>query len=128
MLQLLMDNHQTTRDRLEAMIDYIESNFAGYEDIDRQLILIAPSTFAEDTERHREIGNTASASFTRLITAGWRLGDVHTEFSPEILAAMVVGTLNMLTISWAMNSDYPIFAKLEEARVLFEHLICKDNV
>ncbi len=28
---------------------------------------------------------------------------------------MIVGTLNMLTISWAMNSDYPIFAKLEEA-------------
>jgi hypothetical protein len=26
-----------------------------------------------------------------------------------------------------MNSDYPIFAKLEEARVMFEHLICKDN-
>ena len=127
MLQLLMDNHQTTRDRLEAMIDYIESNFSGYEDIDRQLILIAPSTFAEDTERHREIGTTASASFTRMITAGLEIGDVQTTFSPEILAAMVVGTLNMLTISWAMNSDYPIFAKLEEARVLFEHLICKDN-
>ncbi len=128
MLQLLMDNHHTTRDRLEAMIDYIESNFSGYEDIDRQLILIAPSTFAEDTERQREIGTTASASFIRMITAGLEIGDVQTRFSPEILAAMVVGTLNMLTISWAMNSDYPIFAKLEEARVMFEHLICKDNV
>ena len=127
MLQLLMDNHRTTRDRLEAMIDYIESNFADYDDIDRQLILLAPSSFAEDTERQREIGNSASASFTRLITTGVELGDVKTEFSPEILAAMVVGTLNMLTTSWAINSDYPIFAKLEEARVMFEHLICADN-
>ena len=127
MLQLLMKNHQSTRARLEAMIDYIESNFAGYEDIDRQLILIAPSTFAEDTERQREIGSTATASFVRLITAGVELGDVQSDFSPEILAVMVVGTLNMLTISWAMNSDYPIFAKLEEARLMFEHLICKDN-
>lgn len=127
MLQLLMKNHRSTRARLAAMIDYIESNFAGYEDIDRQLILIAPSTFAEDTERQREIGNTASASFVRLITAGVELGDVQTDFSPEILAVMVVGTLNTLTISWAMNSDYPIFAKLEEARLMFEHLICKDN-
>lgn len=126
MLRLLMDNHRTTRGRLEAMIDYIESNFAGYEDIDRQLILMAPSTFAEDTERQREIGNSAMASFIRLITAGVKLGDVRREFSPEILAAMVVGTLNMLTISWAMNSDYPIFAKLEEARVMFERLICTD--
>ncbi len=53
---------------------------------------------------------------------------VNTGFSPEILAAMVVGTLNMLTISSAMNSDYPIFAKLEEARVMFEHLICTDTL
>jgi AcrR family transcriptional regulator len=127
MLRLLMANHQTTRARLEAMIDYIESNFAGYDDVDRQLILLAPSTFAEDTERQREIGDSAMASFIRLIAAGVALGDVQTDFSPEILAAMVVGTLNMLTISWAMNSDYPIFAKLEEARVLFERLICKDN-
>jgi len=127
MLRLLMKNHQSTRGRLEAMIDYIESNFAAYQEIDRQLILIAPSTFAENTEKQREIGNSASASFTRLITAGIELGDVQTEFSPEILAAMVVGTLNMLTTSWAMNSDYPIFAKLEEARLMFEHLICKDS-
>jgi AcrR family transcriptional regulator len=127
MLQLLMNNHQTTRDRLEAMIDYIESNFAGYDDLDRQLILLAPSTFAEDTDRQREIGNSAMASFVQLITAGVNLGDVRKEFSPEILAAMVVGTLNMLTISWAMNSDYPVFAKLEEARVMFERLICADN-
>jgi AcrR family transcriptional regulator len=127
MLRLLMENHQSTRTRLEAMIDYIESNFSGYEDIDRQLILIAPSTFAEDTEKQREIGNSACASFTRLITAGIELGDVQTDFSPEILAAMVVGTLNILTTSWAMNSDYPIFAKLEEARGMFERLICKDS-
>jgi len=127
MLQLLMANHHTTRDRLEAMIDYIESNFAGYEDIDRQLILMAPSSFAEDTEQQREIGNSAMASFIYLIETGVSLGDVRQEFSPEILAAMVVGTLNMLTISWAMDSDYPVFDKLEEARALFERLICKDR-
>ena len=127
MLQLLMDNHQTTRNRLEAMIDYIESNFAGYDDLDRQLILLAPSSIAEDADRQREISNGAMASFIQLIAAGVNLGDVRRDFSPEILAAMVVGTLNMLTISWAMNSDYPVFAKLEEARVMFESLICTDN-
>ena len=50
---------------------------------------------------------------------------MRTDFSPEILAAMVVGTLNMLTTSWAMNSDYPIFDNLSEARNMFEQLICK---
>ncbi|MEE4143246.1 MAG: TetR/AcrR family transcriptional regulator [Halieaceae bacterium] len=125
MLALLMANHHSTRARLDAMIEYIGSNFATFTEFDRQLILIAPSIFAEDAEQQREIGNSASASFTRLITAGLEIGDVRTDFSPEILAAMVVGTLNMLTTSWAMNSDYPIFDNLGEARNMFEQLICK---
>lgn len=127
MLRELMANQHSTRGRLEAMIDYIESNFAGYEDIDRQLILIAPSAFAEDQEQQREIGNSSMASFTQLIRAGLELGDVRNDFSPEILAAMVVGTLNMLTTCWAMDSSYPVFAKLEEARGMFEQLICKGD-
>ncbi len=127
MLRELMANHATTRARLEAMIDYIEANFAGYEDIDRQLILMAPSAFINDQEQKREINNSAVASFTRLIDAGLELGDVKAEFSPEILATVVVGTFEVLTTSWAMDSNYPIFAKLEEARALFEHLICKDS-
>jgi AcrR family transcriptional regulator len=127
MLRLLMENHQSTRDRLEAMIDYIEANFSSYKDIDRQLILMAPSIFANNTEQQREIGNSAIESFKQLFIAGQEMGDTHTEFSPEILATMVVGTLNTLTNSWAMDRHYPIIAKLEEARLLFEHLICKDN-
>jgi AcrR family transcriptional regulator len=124
MLQQLMSNFSTTKARLEAMIDYIESNFAGYEDVDRHLILLAPTTLANNTEQQREIGNSAIASFTRLILVGQESGDARTEFSPEILASMIVGTLNTLTTSWAIDSDYPIFAKLEEARVMFEQLIC----
>ena len=40
---------------------------------------------------------------------------------------MVVGTLNILTISWALDKGFPVFAKLEEARGVFERLICKDS-
>ena len=127
MLRELMASQHTTRGRLEAMIDYIEARFSTYEDIDRQLILLAPSTFANNTETQREIGSTALASFTRLFEAGRKLGDTTTDFSPEMLASMVVGTLNSLSTSWAFDSEFPIFAKLEEARLLFERLICTDN-
>jgi AcrR family transcriptional regulator len=127
MLRLLMNNHHSTRARLAAMIDYIEANYASYADIDRQLILMAPSTFANNTEQQRQIGNSAIESFKQLFVAGQDIGDAHSEFSPEILATMVVGTLNTLTTSWAVDSSYPIFDKLEEARLLFERLICKNN-
>ncbi len=107
------------------MIDYIETNFAGLNDIDRQLILQAPAAFAEDWETQRELGSTAMDSFVQLIEAGIRQGDVNTDFSPEMLAATVVGTLNILTTTWCMDASFPVFAKLEEARLMFDHLICK---
>ncbi len=125
MLRLLMANHPSTRERLAAMIDYIEANYASYSDIDRQLILMAPTTLANNTEQQREIGNSAIESFKKMFIAGQEMGDTHTEFSPEILACMVVGTLNTLTTSWAIDSSYPIFDKLEEARLLFDRMICR---
>ena len=127
MLAQLMANHSNTRARLEAMIDYIESSFAGLNAIDRQLIITGPSALAQDQEKQQEIGNSAIAGFQQLIHAGQALQDVKTNFSPEMIASVVVGTLNILTISWALDENYPVFAKLEEARVLFEHLICKDT-
>ena len=127
MLQELMANHPTTRARLEAMIDYIESSFAGMNDIDRQLIAMGPSVLAADKEVHQQMGTSAIDSFKRMINAGRELGDVKTDFSPDILGHVVVGTLNTLTTSWALDSKFPIFSKLEEARGLFESLICKDQ-
>jgi AcrR family transcriptional regulator len=126
MLRELMANHQSTRARLQAMIDYIESNFSSYQNIDRQLFLMAPLVFVQDKEQRRKIGISTIEGFKQLFTAGLEIGDVHTEFSAEILATMVVGTLNTLTISWSMDSNYPIFARLEEARLMFDRLICKN--
>jgi len=125
MLQLLTINHSSTRGRLQAMIDFIKATFSAYEDIDRQLILAAPTVFANDPETQREINNSALDSFARLFAAGQAQGDACTTLSPEILAAMVVGTLNVLTVSWAVDSNYPIFAKLEEAQGMFEAVVCK---
>lgn len=127
MLAELMAAQATTRGRLQAMIDYIESSFAGMNEIDRQLILIGPTAFAEDTDAQRELGTSAIDSFTALIRAGLELGEVKQDFSPSMLATTVVGTLNMLTVNWCLDSDYPVFAKLEEARGMFEQLICKDT-
>ena len=125
MLETLMAQQSSTRGRLEAMIDYIETSFAGLNEIDRQLILLAPAAFAEDWESQRELGSSAMDNFVHMIEAGVRLGDVNTEFSPEMLAATVVGTLNILTTTWCMDADFPVFAKLEEARLMFDRLICK---
>jgi len=125
MLEELMGKHSSTRGRLEAMIDYIETSFAGLNNIDRQLILQAPAAFAEDWESQRELGSSAMDNFAHMIEAGVSQGDVNTEFSPDMLAATVVGTLNILTTTWCMDEAFPVFAKLEEARVMFDRLICK---
>ena len=125
LLRTLMEIHTATRDRLEAMIDHIEAQFAAYDAIDRQLIVSAPVYFASDPEQRR-ISSSAIESFSHLIAAGQAAGDANSEFSAEILATMVTGTLNNLTVNWAIDPGFPIFARLEEARELFEALICRD--
>lgn len=125
MLREMMLNHRSTRARLKSMVDYIESNLSTYKDVDRQLFLMAPVAFAQDDEQQRVIGMSSIEGFERLITAGVEIGDVCTEFSPEILATMVVGTLNTLTTSWSLDNSFPVFSRLEEARLMFEKLICK---
>ena len=126
MLLELMLNHQSTRARLRGMIDYIEINFSTFEDIDRQLFLMAPLAFAHDKEQQRKVGMSAIEGFKQLFTSGLEIDDVRTEFSAEILATMVVGTLNTLTMSWSLDSNYPVVAMLEEARLMFDKLICKN--
>jgi AcrR family transcriptional regulator len=126
MLRELMLNHQSTRARLRGMIDYIEVNFSTFEDIDRQLFLMAPLAFADDKEQQRQVGMSAIEGFKKLFTSGLEIDDVRTEFSAEILATMVVGTLNTLTMSWSLDSNYPVVAMLEEARLMFDKLICKN--
>lgn len=126
LLKALIERYPTTRERLQAMVDYIEQNYSSYEAIDRQLILAAPARFTNNPEEQREISTQAIQSFTMLIKAGQEAGDVHDTFSAEILASMIVGTLNTLTVLWAIDPSYPIFDKLEEAREMFGAVVCKD--
>lgn len=119
MLAQLVSSFPDTHSRLMAMIDYIEERFATFDEVDRQLILLAPSVLATDTEQQRDIADNALNAFAALFAAGQQSGDIPARFSPQILAAMVVGTLNTLTTSWAIDSHYPLIDKLEEARELF---------
>lgn len=120
----LMAHHHTTRDRLSAMIDYVERNFSTYEAIDRELIRAGPVAMIGSGEQQR-IGTSALESFEGLFRAGQEMGDTTEEFSADMLASMVVGTFNLITSRWAMDEHYPVFAKLEEARRLFERVVLK---
>lgn len=123
MLRQIMDEHGSTRARLSAMIDYMGNNIRSYSAVDRALILIMPGSL--DEENHLlEVSDSIKDHLTRIFAAGQDVGDTSTDFSAELLAEMVVGTTNTLVTSWAINTDYPIHAKLEEARALFEQIVC----
>lgn len=126
MLREIMQQHSATRERMDAMIDHIESSFEAWDDIDRQLIIWAPASIGRNPEQQRLVGKIAIDSFAQLIAAGQQAGDARNEFSAEMLATLIVGTLNTMTLHWAIERNYPILAKLEEARDMFEALICND--
>lgn len=118
----IRDTHHSTLARMSAMIDLMEQNLGSYEAVDRALVLITPGS-AEDVSRLRDVSNSLRDHFIELFIAGQGSGDTSADYSPELLAEMVMGTINALMANWAVNPDYPVFEKLEEARGLFEQVI-----
>ena len=123
MMHEIMDKHETTCDRLNAMIDYMEQNVRSYDAVDRMLILTMPVSLAEENHL-RDVSDSIRDYLTRMFKQGQAAGDTHAKFSPELLAEVVSGTLNSLLANWAIDTDYPINLKLEEARQLLEYLVC----
>ena len=124
MIQRIRETHESTPARMSAMIDYMEEKLATYEDVDRALTLITLNSF-EDQNHLRDVSNSLRDHFIGFFKAGQHRGDTSSDYSPELMAEMVMGTINALITNWALNPDYPIFDKLEEARHLFFNVICQ---
>jgi AcrR family transcriptional regulator len=122
MMHRIVEEQADTPARVTAMIDYMEENLSNYGETDRALILISPGSL-EEGNHLREVSDSLVDYLADLFEQGQREGDTSTDFSPELLANLVMGTINMLVVHWATNPDYPISERLEEARRLFESSI-----
>ena len=120
--QRVMAADNNTPARVAAMIDTMEANLAGYGDVDRALILLGPGSLEEDNHL-REVSESLRGYLADLFREGRAAGDTSRDFSPEILSNMVMGTTNTLIVNWAVDPGYPITARLEEARRLFDAVI-----
>jgi AcrR family transcriptional regulator len=125
LLQEIMENHEATSHRLSAMINTMEQNISSYEAIDRALILIMPAS-SEDENHLRDVSDTLKNQLRHIFEIGQKRGDTTCCYTADLLAEMVVGTTNTLLMSWAVDTSYPIVDKLEEARLLFNQVICTD--
>jgi AcrR family transcriptional regulator len=120
----IMTEHSSTGDRMSAMIHHLEKNLASYQEIDRHLMLIRPGP--EDRRNHlHDVSDSLQARFCDILRAGQENGDTSKDYSAEILSEMVMGTTNSLIVHWALDTDYPLTEKMEEARALFEGVIRK---
>jgi AcrR family transcriptional regulator len=122
LMERLRDEPAGTPGRIAAMIDYMEENLASYSAIDRALILTAPGSL-EDDNHLREVSDSLRNYLATLFRQGQKAGDTCAKFSPELLADMVMGTTNTQIVNWAVNPDYPIARRLEEARRLFASVL-----
>ncbi len=119
----IMENHDTAWNRVSAMIDYMETNVSGYQDVDRALMRVSPASF-EDMSHLLDISNSLQGHLVRFFQIGKDNGDTTGEHSAELLAEMVMGTLNTMLSTWAGDPEYPLISKLEEARNLFKSVVC----
>ena len=123
MMSVLLEEFDTTPERVSGMIDYALENFKQFDEVDRQIILLAPSLLTPDNEMHEKIENSALVYFAELIDAGRKIGDVTTTLSTEMIVTVMIGTLNVITTQWATDSNYPVAERLDEARSLFIGLL-----
>lgn len=125
MMEELISRYETTSARISGMIDYAKQNFEHFDEVDRQIILLAPSMLTPDNEMHEKIENSAMGSFIALLEHGRKNGEVTTTMSTDMIATVIMGTLNLLTTQWATDKDFPIGHRLDEARQIFINLIAE---
>ena len=121
----IMENHSTAWERVSAMIDYMETNMAGYSDIDRVLMRVNPVSL--DDYRHlQEVSESLQDHLVKFFRLGQANGDTTTSYSPELLGETVMGTINTILAASAADANYPLLERLEEARSLFRAIFLPD--
>ena len=119
----IMENHDTAWGRVSAMIDYMETNMAGYGDVDRALMRVTRTPLTEHTHL-REVSNSLQDHLVRFFRIGRDNGDTTSAYSPELLGETIMGTINTILAAAAADAEYPLIERLEEARKLFKTIVC----
>ena len=85
--------------------------------------MLASPTSIDDDNPLRAVSDSVQHLLAEVFREGVDNGDLSERFSPAILSDVVMGTLNGFTMSWALDPEFPISKKLEEARDLFAVLL-----
>ena len=118
--------HTTTRDRLRGLAETIKIGFGTMTPLDRRLMQLAPTVVAGNPEKEELNRAAIRQSFFRLIESGLEMGDVSTEFSPDVLVLMMLGTIHFLGIAWSSsNPDFNMEKDVDELLIIFQRIICK---
>jgi len=112
----------TTAGRLRALLMHMAATMENYRAIDREL-LISTADWFDSREQHREASDSLRAQLLHILRRGQARGEVRNDVGVELLADMVVGTINMRTLRWAQDETYPIGEKLAEAAGLLEDVV-----
>jgi AcrR family transcriptional regulator len=113
-LELAMERHKKTADRLSYYFDVVASNLSQASELERELILQSIYAISSNTEESGLKLARLNESFSHIFYEGQEQGDVTKEFSPEFLAEMTVGALNGITLNWVHNRSYPILDRIQD--------------
>lgn len=116
LLEMAMEKHTGTPERLAYFCNHIGSNVARFERLERALIHQTILDLSSDDSQAGPQLERLNAAFAKLFSAGRRQGDVRRDFSVEFLAEMAVGAMNTVMLNWVhrCESGYPINARVRE--------------
>lgn len=113
-VELAMEKHQSTADRLAAFCHFMVDNMTNYEALERSLVQQTLLDLSSDQSRGGEQLRLLNQAFAMLLEDGRQRGDVNPKLSIAFMAEMVVGSMCALVLNWMHDPDYPLRPRIDE--------------
>lgn len=120
LVERTMELDVSTTRRLEQFFTRLAENIQKTPDFTRVLMFEAVKSMGMGTDIAVSHSFTATEkSLVRLLKDGVRRGDVREDFSPSLLAQMVIGAYVNVLLRWLADPDFKVKTKLKQAALFF---------
>lgn len=114
LVELAMERHERTDQRIAFFVRHMSSNVARFERLEKALIHQTMLDLSSDEGRAGAQLERLNRAFIQLYSAGRKQGDINRAYSVEFLAEMTVGAINAVMLNWVHNDRYPVAARVKD--------------
>jgi len=124
LVELAVERHIGTRQRLAFFCEAMRSNFSRFELLERSLIQHTLLDLSVDSARSRDQLHRLNQAFLSMLADGRERGDIEPGQDVAFLAEMVVAAMNGVILNWIHDPAYPILRRTRDLADFLQRAIC----